>query len=173
LVISFDLDCLRERFVPHEEFGMNDWAEFRHFRYLLEIVRHAGFRAAAEALHTAQPNLSAQAKQFQEHSHVHLYRRIRDGRIELTDVGIAFRAIAEGLLDARDEAIAALVAIALTCVCGLNVKLKLAPHPYPSQTITNEPLFIRRRSFSPRRAAMSPKHSVSHAKAKNRFQSKT
>jgi DNA-binding transcriptional LysR family regulator len=111
LVISFDLDCLRERFVPHEEFGMNDWAEFRHFRYLLEIVRHAGFRAAAEALHTAQPNLSAQAKQFQEHSHVHLYRRIRDGRIELTDVGIAFRAIAEGLLDARDEAIAALVAI--------------------------------------------------------------
>jgi DNA-binding transcriptional LysR family regulator len=90
---------------------MNDWAEFRHFRYLLEIVKHEGFRAAAESLHTAQPNLSAQAKQFQELSHVHLYRRSKDGRIELTETGVAFGAIAQGLLDARDEAIAALVAI--------------------------------------------------------------
>src|SRR5277367_3414911 len=63
-----------------EILGMNDWAEFRHFKYLLAIVEHKGFRAAAEQLHTAQPNLSAQAKQFQD-------------------------------LDARDEAIAALIAI--------------------------------------------------------------
>jgi len=90
---------------------MNDWAEFRHFRYLLEIVKQEGFRAAAESLHTAQPNLSAQAKQFQELSNVHLFRRGKAGRIELTETGIAFGAIAQGLLDARDEAIAALVAI--------------------------------------------------------------
>lgn len=45
---------------------MNDWAEFRHFKYLLAIVEHKGFRAAAEQLHTPQPNLSTQAKQFQD-----------------------------------------------------------------------------------------------------------
>ena len=27
---------------------MNDWAEFRHFKYLLAIAEHKGFRAAAE-----------------------------------------------------------------------------------------------------------------------------
>jgi DNA-binding transcriptional LysR family regulator len=90
---------------------MNDWAEFRHFKYLLAIVEHKGFRAAAEQLHTAQPNLSAQAKQFQDHSAIHLFRKSRDGRIRLTETGVAFRSIAQGLLDARDEAIAALVAI--------------------------------------------------------------
>jgi DNA-binding transcriptional LysR family regulator len=90
---------------------MNDWAEFRHFKYLLAIVENKGFRAAAEQLHTAQPNLSAQAKQFQDLSAIHLFRKTKDGRIRLTETGIAFRPIAQGLLDARDEAIAALVAI--------------------------------------------------------------
>jgi len=90
---------------------MNDWAEFRHFKYLLAIVEHKGFRAAAEQLHTAQPNLSAQAKQFQDLSAIHLFRRTKDGRIRLTETGLAFKPIAQGLLDARDEAIAALVAI--------------------------------------------------------------
>jgi DNA-binding transcriptional LysR family regulator len=90
---------------------MNDWAEFRHFKYLLAIAEHKGFRAAAEYLHTAQPNLSAQAKQFQDLSDVHLFRKGKDGRIRLTATGIAFKSIAQGLLDARDEAIAALIAI--------------------------------------------------------------
>ena len=90
---------------------MNDWAEFRHFKYLLAIAEHKGFRAAAEYLHTAQPNLSAQAKQFQDLSDVHLFRKGKDGRIRLTATGIAFMPIAQGLLDARDEAIAALIAI--------------------------------------------------------------
>ncbi len=90
---------------------MNDWAEFRHFKYLLAIVEHKGFRAAAEQLHTAQPNLSAQAKQFQDLSAIHLFRKGKDGRIRLTETGVAFKPIAQGLLDARDEAIAALVAI--------------------------------------------------------------
>jgi DNA-binding transcriptional LysR family regulator len=94
-----------------EILGMNDWAEFRHFKYLLAIVEHKGFRAAAEQLHTAQPNLSAQAKQFQDLSAIHLFRKGKDGRIKLTETGIAFKPIAQGLLDARDEAIAAVVAI--------------------------------------------------------------
>jgi DNA-binding transcriptional LysR family regulator len=94
-----------------EILGMNDWAEFRHFKYLLAIVEHKGFRAAAEQLHTAQPNLSAQAKQFQDLSAIHLFRKGKDGRIKLTETRIAFKPIAQGLLDARDEAIAALIAI--------------------------------------------------------------
>jgi DNA-binding transcriptional LysR family regulator len=90
---------------------MNEWAEFRHFRYLLAIVQHEGFRAAAEYLHTAQPNLSAQAKQFQDLSNVHLFQRCKDGRIKLTKTGIAFERLAQLVLDTRDEVIAALFAI--------------------------------------------------------------
>jgi DNA-binding transcriptional LysR family regulator len=90
---------------------MNEWAEFRHFRYLLAVIQHKGFRAAAEQLHTGQPNLSAQAKQFQELAELHLFRRGKDGRIKLTETGVAFQSIAQGVLDARDDAIAALVAI--------------------------------------------------------------
>ncbi|WP_396126764.1 LysR family transcriptional regulator [Acidicapsa ligni] len=64
---------------------MNDWAEFCHFRYLLEILEHHGFLTVAEYFHTAQPNLSAQSKRFQENSGVHLYKKSKDGRIRLTE----------------------------------------------------------------------------------------
>lgn len=90
---------------------MNDWAEFRHFKYLLAVMEHRGFRAAAEYLRTAPPNLSTQAKQFQEFFSIQLFRIGRDRRLILTETGIAFMPIARALLDARDEAIAALKAI--------------------------------------------------------------
>ena len=90
---------------------MNDLAEFRHFRYLLAILEHGGLRAAAEHVHTAQPNLSTQAKQFQDNFSLRLFRKGQDGRIQITNTGIAFVAIARDLLNARDEAIAALIAI--------------------------------------------------------------
>jgi DNA-binding transcriptional LysR family regulator len=90
---------------------MYDWAEYRHFKYLLEILNVRGFRAAAEQLHTTQPNLSAHAKQFQENSGVHLYRKAKSGRISLTAAGNAFKLIAKGLLTHRDEAINALISI--------------------------------------------------------------
>jgi DNA-binding transcriptional LysR family regulator len=90
---------------------MYDWAEYRHFRYLLEILDLKGFRAAAEQLHTTQPNLSAHAKQFRENSGLHLYRRSKSGRISLTPTGVAFKLIARGLLSARDEAMTALLAV--------------------------------------------------------------
>jgi DNA-binding transcriptional LysR family regulator len=108
---------------------MNDWAEFRHFKYLLAIVENRGFRAAAEQLHTAQPNLSAQAKQFQEQSAIHLFRKSKDGRIKLTETGVAFRPIAQGLLDARDEAIAAWLPLT---VGGKNPKVRLCFSRRPS-----------------------------------------
>jgi len=53
-----------ERFA--EGFRMNDFAEFRHFKYLLEVLLQEGFRPAAENLHTTPPNLCRQAQEFQE-----------------------------------------------------------------------------------------------------------
>jgi DNA-binding transcriptional LysR family regulator len=90
---------------------MNDWAEFRHFKYLLAILELEGFRAASEQLHTAQPNLSMHAKQFQEYASVRLYDQAKDRSIKPTDTGIAFKFIAKSLLEARDEAMEALAAI--------------------------------------------------------------
>jgi DNA-binding transcriptional LysR family regulator len=109
---------------------MNDWAEFRHFRYLLAIIEHNGFRAAAEHLRTAEPSLSLQAKQFQEMFGIRLFRRRRDGRIELTQTAIALKSIARELLDARDEAIAALIAVDRSQVQTLN--LGCAPFVNPN-----------------------------------------
>jgi DNA-binding transcriptional LysR family regulator len=83
----------------------------KNHRYLLEILDLKGFRAAAEQLHTTQPNLSAHPKQFRENSGLHLYRRSKSGRISLTPTGVAFKLIARGLLSARDEAMAALLAV--------------------------------------------------------------
>jgi len=100
---------------------MNNLAEFRHFRYLLAIVEHKGFQAAAEHLHTAEPNLSVQARQFQEAFAIQLFKRGKNGRVELTETGVAFRAIAQGILDARDEAIDALIAIERGQIRTLNL----------------------------------------------------
>ena len=90
---------------------MYDWAEFRHFKYLLTILELQGFRAAAEQLNTGQPNLSIQAKQFQEYASLRLYEKANDGRIRPTDTGVAFQFIAKSVLEARDEAFEALAAI--------------------------------------------------------------
>jgi hypothetical protein len=69
---------------------MYEWAELRHFRYLLTILERQGFRAAAEELRTAQPNLSVQARQFQENASVRLFRKMRGGRLLelLRDTGV-------------------------------------------------------------------------------------
>jgi DNA-binding transcriptional LysR family regulator len=90
---------------------MYDWAELRHFRYLLTILERQGFRVAAEELHTSQPNLSVQARQFQENASVRLYKKLKNGRIRPTETGVAFIALAKLLLETRDEVINALIAI--------------------------------------------------------------
>lgn len=90
---------------------MNDAAEFRHFRYLLAVAEHKGFRAAAEHLNTSQPSLSKQAKEFQEAFQIELFQKTKSGRIRLTPTGCAFIPIARDLLEARDDAIAALISI--------------------------------------------------------------
>jgi DNA-binding transcriptional LysR family regulator len=90
---------------------MYDWAELRHFKYLLAILEMRGFRVAAEALHTSQPNLSVQARQFQENASIRLFRKQKNGRIRPTETGVAFMTLARLLLETRDEIIDALVAI--------------------------------------------------------------
>jgi DNA-binding transcriptional LysR family regulator len=90
---------------------MFDWAELRHFRYLLAILERQGFRPAAEELHTSQPNLSVQARQFQDNASVRLYKKLKNGRIRPTETGVAFIALARMLLETRDEVIHALIAI--------------------------------------------------------------
>ena len=90
---------------------MYEWAELRHFRYLLAILERQGFRIAAEELHTSQPNLSVQARQFQENASVRLYKKLKNGRIRPTETGLAFIALAKQLLQTRDEVINALIAI--------------------------------------------------------------
>jgi DNA-binding transcriptional LysR family regulator len=90
---------------------MYEWAEFRHFRYLLKILEKGGFRAAAEELYTSQPNLTVQARQFQDHATVRLFRKLKSGQIRPTESGIAFIFLARLVLEVRDEAIDALIAI--------------------------------------------------------------
>jgi DNA-binding transcriptional LysR family regulator len=90
---------------------MYDWAELRHFRYLLAILERQGFRVAAEELHTSQPNPSVQARQFQENASVRLYKKLKNGRIRPTETGLAFITLAKLLLETRDEVINALIAI--------------------------------------------------------------
>jgi DNA-binding transcriptional LysR family regulator len=90
---------------------MYDWAEFRHFRYLLAILEKQGFRIAAEQLHTSQPNLTVQARQFQENASVRLFRKTKNGRIRPTETGIAFITLAKFLLETREDVINALIAV--------------------------------------------------------------
>ena len=87
---------------------MYDWAELRH---LLAILERQGFRVAAEQLHTSQPNLTVQARQFQENASIRLFQKTTNGRIRPTETGIAFISLARLLLETRDEIIEALVAI--------------------------------------------------------------
>jgi DNA-binding transcriptional LysR family regulator len=90
---------------------MYDWAEFRHFLYLLNILEKGGFRIAAEELHTSQPNLTVQARRFQEQASVRLFRKLKNGQIYPTDTGIAFVTLARLVLEIREEVIDALKAI--------------------------------------------------------------
>jgi DNA-binding transcriptional LysR family regulator len=90
---------------------MYEWAEFRQIQYLVTILELKGLRAAAEQLHTTEPNLSIQARQFQEHASVRLYQKATNGHFELTDAGVAFQFMAKRLLEARDEMFQTLTAL--------------------------------------------------------------
>jgi len=86
---------------------MYEWAEFRHFKYLLAILELKGVRAAAEQLFTAQSNRSTQSKQFQENASVRLYLKTKDGRIIPTPTGEAFKSDLRKLLLSPNKAVSA------------------------------------------------------------------
>jgi DNA-binding transcriptional LysR family regulator len=93
---------------------MYDWIEFRQVRYLLTILEKQGFRDAAEELHISRRKLAAQARRFQDKASVRLFRKMNNGRIQPTEAGIAFIVFARQMLEARDQAINELIAVA----CG-------------------------------------------------------
>jgi DNA-binding transcriptional LysR family regulator len=66
--------------------SVDDFAEFRHFRYLLAVAQRKGFRAAAEALNTAQPSLSRQIKEFQDYYNLRLFIPGKGKRVPLSAV---------------------------------------------------------------------------------------
>jgi LysR family transcriptional regulator, cyn operon transcriptional activator len=75
-------------------------------RYFLAAAKHGSFSAAADALHMAQPSLSAQIRRLEGEFGVPLF--VRAGRrIELTDAGRRFRVHAERTLEEADTAAAA------------------------------------------------------------------
>jgi hypothetical protein len=92
-------------------FRMNDLAEFRHFKYLLEILVEESLRSAAENLHTTAPNIYKQGQEFQEHFHLRLYFKLRDNRIKRSKTGTALIAVARDILEHRDQAVAFLQAV--------------------------------------------------------------
>ena len=91
------------------DFAIDDYAEFRHFKYLLALAETGGMRAAALALNTAQPSLGRQIREFQDHYGVRFYRRRKGRGIELTPAGEALKVIAKDILELREEALAALM----------------------------------------------------------------
>jgi len=90
---------------------MYDWVEFRHFRYLLKILEKRGLRPAAEELFTSQPNLTVQARQFQDNVSVRLFHTTKSGQLIPTKAGVAFLSLGRNLLEFKDEVIDALIAI--------------------------------------------------------------
>lgn len=90
---------------------MYDWAEFRHFLYLLTVLEKGGFRSAAEELHTSQPNLTVQARRFQDQASIRLFSKLKNGQISPTETGIAFISLARLVLEIRNEIIDALIAV--------------------------------------------------------------
>jgi DNA-binding transcriptional LysR family regulator len=77
----------------------------------LKILERGGFRIAAKELHTSQPNLTVQARRFQDNASVCLFRRLKNGQIRPTETGHAFIVLARSVLEVRDDAIEALIAI--------------------------------------------------------------
>ena len=90
---------------------MDDFPNFLHFRYVLEVVEQRGFRAAAEKLNITQPSLSRHVKAFEERFKFSLFDESKSGRLEPTPEAESFKLLAQELLKMRDETVAALLTI--------------------------------------------------------------
>lgn len=63
--------------------------ELRHLRYFIAVAEAGGFSAAAQRLHTAQPSLSRQIRDLEDHIGTPLFER-SSRHVELTEAGHAF-----------------------------------------------------------------------------------
>ncbi|WP_066095308.1 LysR family transcriptional regulator [Xanthomonas massiliensis] len=76
--------------------------ELKQLKALVEVVRRGGFSAAAETLHTTQPNISKTVKQLEEQAGLPLLDRSRQG-VRLTPAGEIIYRRALTLLAERDS----------------------------------------------------------------------
>lgn len=77
--------------------------ELRHLIYFEAVIRHGGFTRAAEALHVAQPSVSAQIRQLEKTLGVELLVRTTR-RVSLTPAGEQLLHRARRIMDELDAA---------------------------------------------------------------------
>jgi DNA-binding transcriptional LysR family regulator len=80
---------------------MENFPDFIHLRYVLEVAEQKNFTLAAQKLRVDQSSLSRHVKTFQSHFRFSLFEKTKSGRLEL----------ARELLAAREETISALRSI--------------------------------------------------------------
>jgi LysR family transcriptional regulator, hca operon transcriptional activator len=110
--------------------------ELRHLRYFIAVAEELNFTRAAARLHTAQPSLSQQIRQFEQWVGTPLLRRDRH-HVELTPAGKVMLAEAREILqktgDAVRNALAAANKSSKQIIIGMNpcAEVKIIPTILP------------------------------------------
>jgi len=78
--------------------------ELRHLRYFITVSEELNFSKAAQKLFTAQPSLSQQIKDLENHLNLKLFNRTKR-KVELTDEGKVFLDYARATVAQADQAI--------------------------------------------------------------------
>lgn len=77
--------------------------ELRHVRYFLALAEELNFSRAAQRLHIAQPPLSRQIRELEEHIGVRLFHRTKR-QVQLTAAGKVFMTKAYQIMDQVEQA---------------------------------------------------------------------
>jgi LysR family transcriptional regulator, hca operon transcriptional activator len=110
--------------------------ELRHLRYFIAVAEELNFTRAAARLHTAQPSLSQQIRQFEQWVGTPLLRRDKH-HVELTPAGKVMLAEAREILhktgQAVQNALAAATESSSQIIIGMNpcAEVKIIPNVLP------------------------------------------